>query len=67
MKKDWNTFMLDWNDLHRNKVLPYIHQASEDEREEISTLLSDMKSSLKWCNLEDCITISETIEIIVAL
>jgi len=54
--KDWNTFMRKWDILNRN-VIPYIKAANFTQRKEINILLTDIKSSLKWCRFEDCVNI----------
>ena len=63
--KDWNEFMRSWNELHRNKVLPYMRQATKKERYEMNLLISDIRSSLKWCRFEDCKSVFESIKKVV--
>ena len=51
---DWNEFMQNWDNLHRNMYIPYIKQTTKEKRKELNILISDMKSSLKWCRLAEC-------------
>ena len=60
--ENWNEFMDKWDDFHRNKVLPYIKQADKKQRHDVNILLSDMKSSMKWCRFSNCIAIMKNIE-----
>ena len=55
MKTDnWQDFMFKWDDFHRNKLLPHIHKSDHKTRRQINQLLSDLKSSLKWCRYNEC-------------
>jgi len=59
---DWNEFMDDWDSFHRNRILPFIKQTDFNTRREINRLLTDMKSSLKWCRKEECIRIKDKLQ-----
>ena len=54
MKADWNTFMDKWNNYNRIVICSYMRTSNKEQRKEVNVLLTDMKSSLKWCRMEDC-------------
>ena len=55
--KDWNNFMIAWDNFHRKKLIPFIKTADYKKRYKLNSLLSDMRSALKWCRLKRCIEI----------
>ena len=54
MKTGWNAFMFKWDNYHRTVICPYIRMANKEQRKEVNILLTDIRSSLKWCRMEDC-------------
>lgn len=62
---NWNDFMETWNNYHRDIIIPYIKNADKKQRGKINVLLGDMKSSLKWCRLDECVNILDKLYIII--
>ncbi len=47
--QDWNSLMIAWDQFHRNKILPFVKSTTPEKRHKMNLLITDMKSSLKWC------------------
>lgn len=54
--------MKDWNEFHRGYLVPSMKFRTKEERREINTLITDMRSSLKWVQLNECVKIFEQLK-----
>jgi len=61
---EWQIFMEEWDRFHRLELLPFIKKTNYNTRKEINHLLTDMKSSLKWCRYNECVRIKEKLQLI---
>jgi hypothetical protein len=48
---DWNWLMFAWNECHRKVLIPIL-KGNPHLRHELNTLITDMRSSLKWAHIE---------------